>query len=68
MMQRVKIPYEVTAGGVLITRCKMRGVLVGGFYCINCPSFEGKNRNEHIVVCCNRTLQERKRKNKQNNL
>ena len=61
-MERAKVPYEVSSGLLLLTRCKLRGVLVGSIHCMKCPSYESKNRKEHYVVCNNRTLQERRLK------
>ena len=61
-MERAKVPYEVSSGLLLLTRCKLRGVLVGSIHCMKCPSYESKNRQEHYVVCNNRTLQERRLK------
>ena len=61
-MERAKVPYEVSSGLLLLTRCKLRGVLVGSIHSMKCPSYESKNRKEHYVVCNNRTLQERRLK------
>ena len=61
-MERAKVPYEVSSGLLLLTRCKLHGVLVGSIHCMRCPSYESKNRKEHYVVCNNRTLQERRQK------
>lgn len=61
-MERAKVPYEVSNGLLLLTRCKLHGVLVGSIHCMKCPSYESKNRKEHYVVCNNRTLQERRQK------
>ena len=61
-MERAKVPYEVSSGLLLLTRCKLHGVLVGSIHCMKCPSYESKNRKEHYVVCNNRTLQERRLK------
>ena len=61
-MERAKVPYEVSSGLLLLTRCKLHGVLVGSIHCMKCPSYESKNRQEHYVVCNNRTLQERRQK------
>lgn len=61
-MERAKVPYEVGSGLLLLTRCKLHGVLVGSIHCMKCPSYESKNRKEHYVVCNNRTLQERRQK------
>ena len=61
-MERAKVPYEVSSGLLLLTRCKLHGVLVGSIHCMKCPSYESKNRQEHYVVCNNRTLQERRLK------
>lgn len=61
-MKRAKVPYEVSSGLLLLTRCKLRGMLVGSIHCMKCPSYESKNMKEHYVVCNNRTLQERRQK------
>lgn len=63
-MERRKVPYEVSSGGVLLTRCEMTGVLIGSLYCMQCRSYESKNRQEHFVVCNNRTMQTRRSKTK----
>lgn len=51
IMQRIKVKYDVSSGGVLLTRCKIKGVLIGSVFCMRCKSYESKNRNEQFVVC-----------------
>lgn len=52
-----KIPYEVSATGLILTRCKIFGCTIGGWQCVNCSAFDSKDMKNHVVTC-NRTNME----------
>lgn len=46
-----KIDYKADETGLLLTRCKHFDCLVGGWYCVNCRAFEGKDLEKKQVSC-----------------
>lgn len=46
-----EIYYEKTSTDLLQTICPVKGCLTGGYYCVNCEHYGGKNRKEQYVKC-----------------
>lgn len=46
-----KVRYSVTNTGLLKDRCEHTGHLIGGYYCVNCPHFKGKDIKKYTVIC-----------------
>lgn len=46
-----EIYYKKTSTDLLVSVCPIKGCKIGGYYCVNCQHFEGKNVQKHRVKC-----------------
>lgn len=51
--------YSKTETDLITTRCPFYECVIGGYYCVNCTSFHGKDRWNGTVYC-HKTIGERK--------
>ena len=69
-----KIQYAVDHTGLITTKCSHYNCVVGGYYCVNCTNFAGKNMENKSVQCLKHESQQRveglppqRKKQQQNN-
>lgn len=46
-----EIYYKKTSTELLVSVCKIKGCKIGGWECVNCVHFNGKNSKRQIVRC-----------------
>ena len=44
-------PYSKTRTELIVTKCPFYDCVIGGWHCVNCPSFKAKDRISGTVAC-----------------
>lgn len=46
-----EISYKKTSTDLLVSECPFTGCKIGGYHCVNCQHFGGKNIQKQHVKC-----------------
>lgn len=43
--------YNTTETGLIVTKCPIYDCVIGGWHCVNCPSYKAKDKTSGTVEC-----------------